>query len=71
MASTPNEEAIEIKTAFGTKTIIRRVGPRKEYFFEMPNLSASHGGWWTLNPQRGYVPVPSNCRALQAAIQYG
>jgi hypothetical protein len=57
-----------IKTPFGPKRIVRRVGACAEYYFEAPGPSAPNGGWWTLNPQHGFVPVASNSRALLAAL---
>ena len=59
---------MKIKTAFGEKTIDYRVGTCGEYYHEIPGPSAPNGGWWTLNPQTGFVPVPSNSRALRATI---
>lgn len=58
-----------IQTPAGKKHIGRRVGVAKEYYFELPSPSAPNGGWWTLNPQHGFVSVPSNSRALRAAIE--
>lgn len=57
-----------IQTAFGRKRITRRVGVVGEYYFEAPSPSAPNGAWWTLNPQKGFVPIPSNSRALHAAL---
>lgn len=59
-----------ISTACGIKTVVRRVGVQGEYYYTLPTLSAPHGEWWTLNPQRGFVPVPGNGRALLAAKAY-
>lgn len=57
-----------IKTAFGDKHVSKRVGICGEYYLTLPTPSAPNGEWWTCNPQRGFVPVPSNSRALVAAI---
>jgi len=59
---------MKIQTPFGIKTIIRRVGAQSEYLYEMPGPSAPNGGWWMHNDQRGYVSIPSNSRALLAAL---
>jgi hypothetical protein len=59
-----------IRTPYGKKTITRRVGVAGEYYFEEPSPSAPHGAWWTLNPQTGFVPVPSNSPALLAALSH-
>lgn len=53
-----------IQTPFGKKTILRRIGVAFEYYEEAPSASSPHGGWWTHNDQKGFVPVPSNGRAL-------
>lgn len=58
-----------IQTAFGRKKITRRAGVAGEYYFEAPSPSAPNGGWWALNPQKGFVPVASNSRALLAALE--
>lgn len=57
-----------IETAFGTKRVVRRVGVCGEYVETTPTRSAPNGEWWTLNPQRGFVPVDSNARGLLAAL---
>ena len=57
-----------IKTAFGNKSVSKRAGVCGEYYLTLPTPSAPNGEWWTCNPQRGFVPVPSNSRALVAAI---
>jgi len=57
-----------VQTAFGKKAVVRRFGVSGEYVETIPTPSAPHGEFWTLNPQRGWVPVPSNGRALRAAI---
>lgn len=54
---------MKIVTAHGNKFIARRVGAAFEY------VQDTEGHWWTLNPQRGWAPVPSNSRGLLAAIQ--
>ena len=51
-----------IETAFGRKHIVRRVGPQREFYQDTDHQ------WWTVNPQHGWVPVPSNSRALRASI---
>ncbi len=56
-----------IQTSYGKKSIIRRIGVAGEYYQEVPGPNAQHGGWWVLNPQRGFVPIPSNGRALMLA----
>lgn len=59
----------KIQTAFGTKTVVRRVGKvAAEYYFTLPTPNAPNGEWWTCNPQQGFVPVPSNGRGLLAAL---
>lgn len=60
-ANTPNI----ITTAFGARTINRVVDG---YVNTLPTVSAPNGEWWVLNPQRGYVPVPSNARGLVDAL---
>lgn len=60
---------MQIETAFGKRTVVRRVGAQGEYAETLPTPSAPHGEWWTQNPQRGWVPVPSNGRALLSAIE--
>lgn len=60
---------LKIHTAFGVKTIVRRVGTQGWYYQEAPNPSAPHGAWWLAHPSKGFVPVPSNSRALMAAIE--
>jgi len=57
-----------IETAFGKKHLVRRIGRQGEYAYTIPTSSAPNGEWWVFNPQRGWVPVPSNGRALRAAI---
>lgn len=64
------ETTIKIDTAVGKKTIIGRVGAQGEYYFEAPNRSAPNGAWWILNEQKGFVPIPSNGRALLHAIEH-
>jgi hypothetical protein len=58
---------MKIRTAYGEKLIVRRIGKQGEYLYEPANKSAPNGGWWLLNAQRGYVPVPSNSPALVLA----
>jgi hypothetical protein len=55
-----------IQTAFGKRRVVRVIG---EYVQTIPTPSAPNGEWWTLNPQRGYVPVPPNARGLLAACK--
>ena len=53
--------------------IVRIVGPAtcpNLYVFTTPRPAAPNGEWWTFNAQHGYVPVPSNSRALRAYIDY-
>ncbi len=57
-----------IKTTFGDRHVVRRVGVCGEYYYTTPTPSAPHGEWWVCNPQHGYVPVPSNGKALAEAI---
>jgi hypothetical protein len=58
-----------ISTAFGVKTVDRVIGCMvQRYVKTLPTPSAPNGEYWTLNPQRGYVPVASNSRALVAAL---
>ena len=57
---------MKIQTAFGEKTVSKRVG---EYYYSLPAPNAPNGAWWTLNPQHGFVPVPSTSRALQEALR--
>lgn len=59
---------VEIHTPFGPRVLVRRVGAAAEYYETLPTPSEPHGAWWTLNQQRGFVPVPSNSRALLAAL---
>ena len=59
----------QIQTALGTRNILRRVGIQGEYYQEASSPSSPHGGWWLLNPQKGFVPVPSNSPALLAALE--
>lgn len=54
----------KIETAFGRKTAVRRIGTAGEYCYTLPAPNAPNGEWWTLNPQRGWVPVASNSRGL-------
>lgn len=42
-----------------TVTVVRNV---------YPYAQDDQGYWWTCNPQRGWVPVASNSRALLAAL---
>lgn len=58
----------QINTPFGKKTVVRRVGSQKEYYLTLPTAAAPNGEWWVLNPQSGFVPVPSNGRALVEAL---
>lgn len=59
-----------ISTAFGKRTVFRIVGGclKTGYVYTQPTPAAPNGEWWTLNPQRGYVPVPSNARGLACAL---
>jgi hypothetical protein len=41
--------------------VIQRVGQSGEYW-------QTATGWWALNPQLGFVPVPDTSRALVAAL---
>jgi hypothetical protein len=58
-----------IQTTIGIKHVVRRVGVMREYYHTLPTPSAPHGEWWVHNPQYGFVPVPSNGRALCAALE--
>jgi hypothetical protein len=58
----------KIKTAFGMKQVVRRFGAMSEYYETVPTKSAPNGEYWTHNAQLGFVPVPSNGRALQAVL---
>jgi hypothetical protein len=62
---------VKINTAFGKRSVIRRAGTMGEYYQTMSTPSAPNGAWWTLNPQRGFVPVPSNAPALLEALARG
>jgi len=55
-----------IQTPYGKRTVNRVVGC---YVETLPRPNEPHGAWWTLNPQRGYVPVPSNARGLRDALR--
>lgn len=57
-----------IRTPYGSRCIDRRAGTSAEYALTLPTASEPHGAWWTLNPQRGWVPVPRTSRALIAAL---
>jgi hypothetical protein len=46
-----------IKSAFGPKTVVRRIGRAAEYYLTKPTSSAPNGEWWVLNPQHGFVSV--------------
>lgn len=61
---------VTIDTALGRRCVARIVGGclQTGYVYTTPTAAAPHGEWWTLNPQHGYVPVPSNSRALMAAV---
>lgn len=59
-----------IETAFGRKQVLKRVGASGEYYYTAATKAAPNGEWWILNPQKGYVPVPSNSRALQYALKH-
>ncbi len=59
---------ITIETLSGKKTIGRRVGTAGEYYYELPTPSAPHGGWWTRALSGQFISVPSNSRALLAAL---
>lgn len=54
-----------IRTAYGKRFVTRVVDG---YVQTRSRPSAPHGEWWVLNPQTGYVPVPSNSPGLAAAI---
>ena len=56
-----------IQTTSGKKRVTRRTN-EGAYYQTVPTLSAPNGEWWTLNPQRGFVPVPSNGRALLSCL---
>lgn len=57
----------QIRTPYGTRHVVRRTNDGA-YYFTTPTPSAPHGEWWTFNQQRGFVPVPSNGRALKASL---
>lgn len=57
-----------IKTPFGKKAVVRRIGAAAEYYQTTTTPNAPHGAWWVLNPQTGFVPVASNSRGLLAAL---
>lgn len=57
---------MKIKTRYGEKHIIKQVGI---YYCEIPASNAPHGGWWKLNQERDFVPIPSNSPALLAALK--
>lgn len=59
--------AMKIRTVFGVKTVVRRIGEAGQYVWTAPLPNAPNGEWWTFNPQKGWVPIPSNGRALMAA----
>jgi hypothetical protein len=60
---------MKINTAFGPRSVVRRVGVAGEYYETLPTRSAPNGEWWVHNEQKGFVPVPSNGRALRAALE--
>jgi len=53
-----------IETAFGRRSVVRRFGAASEYAYTIPRASAPNGEFWVFNEQRGWVPVPSNGRAV-------
>jgi hypothetical protein len=61
-------KVLKIDTASGRKTVVQRAGVAGDYYYTLPAPNAPNGEWWTLNPQRGYVSVPSNSRGLMAAL---
>lgn len=50
-----------IQTPSGTLRVLRRIGISYEYY-ETPE------GFFTQNPQKGFVPVPTSSKALSRAI---
>jgi hypothetical protein len=50
------------ETAYGRRALNRRAGQMGEFYED------TRGGWWVLNPQRGFVPIASNSRSLLAAL---
>ena len=61
-------KTFRIATAFGKRTAVRRFGKIGEYAETLPTPGAPNGEFWTLNQQRGWVPVASNSRALRLAL---
>lgn len=57
-----------INTPYGKKWVVRRVGTSGEYYYTTPTPNAPNGAWWTLNPQRGFVPVSTMTKGLQDAL---
>jgi hypothetical protein len=57
-----------IQTAYGKRHVVRRIG---SYVETIPTPAAPNGEWWVLNPQKGYVPVASNSRALLHTLAHG
>lgn len=58
---------MDIPTVVGPRRLVRRFGIAGEYAETTPRPSAPFGEFWTFNPQKGWVPCPSNSPGLQAA----
>jgi hypothetical protein len=59
--------ARHIVTESGKRALVYRFGPVGEYAYTAPTKSAPNGEFWVNNPQRGWVSIPGNGRAISAA----
>lgn len=58
-----------INTAYGKRNVRHVISYGLAVYIKTAStLNEPNGSWWTMNPQRGYVDVPSNGRSLTAAI---
>jgi hypothetical protein len=62
-------QSLFIKTPFGSKCVVRRVGAAFQYYQTTPTTAAPNGEWWVKDLNGVFMPVASNSRALVDALQ--